>query len=315
MKPLEATDDFKIGLREQFEELLRTYSPADGALSLKVDPSSLMEFVDKVRPTIYLLPEAYLKMQALIDGYSEEICWYGRVSSPTEHVYCIQDIYCYPQENTAVRTTMLEDEYIQWYLQQPDDVINNIRMQGHSHVNMTSSPSAQDYTNWTEILNTMPREYCIFTIGNKRREYSWYIYDVIHNVIYEPKDIDVHIVLSEDFEPLSAWADTEIKEHVKKIPVASAAATTNVSLYRDYDKDDSLYDTPNFGTNTVRDWEDTYADTELNFSAQYRKGYQWSYYYNQYIKPMDEYMRDKDATAAEGKRKAGRKPKGEVPRK
>ena len=69
--------------------------------------------------------------------------------------YLISDILVYPQEVTGSTVTTDQNEYEMWLMKQEDDVFNNIRMQGHSHVNMSTSPSSVDLNLYDGILSQL----------------------------------------------------------------------------------------------------------------------------------------------------------------
>ena len=93
-------------------------------------------------------------------------------------------------DGTNVNTD--QKEYTQWLYAQEDEVFNAIRMQGHSHVNMGTSPSSVDLTHQEEILNQLDDDmFYIFMIWNKRLEHTVKIYDLASNTLYEDADIDL----------------------------------------------------------------------------------------------------------------------------
>jgi hypothetical protein len=98
-----------------------------------------------------------------------------------------------------------------------DDVFNNIRMQGHSHVNMSVSPSGVDTSLYERILNQLDDTmFYIFLIWNKRGEKTVKIYDLAKNILFETSDVDVHI-LGNGFD-MNAFL-TDAREKVQTKPV------------------------------------------------------------------------------------------------
>jgi hypothetical protein len=76
-----------------------------------------------------------------------------------------------------------------------DDTFSSLRMQGHSHVNMSVSPSPQDLTDQATTLDQMGSgcKFYIFMVWNKRLERDARIYDLEENLLYESGDVDIII--------------------------------------------------------------------------------------------------------------------------
>ena len=140
---------------------------------------------------------AYMKMTALVREFSLEVAWHGvafRDPDETKDEYYITDILCYPQEVSAAKVDTDQAEYQNWMFDLEDDKFNNLRMQGHSHVNMSVYPSGTDEANQEEILASKNEdEFYIFMIWNKRDERNIKIYDIKKNVLFEPADVEVVI--------------------------------------------------------------------------------------------------------------------------
>jgi len=171
------------------EQLLAQKS-ADGKIKVEVKLPALEK-----RARIQFTPVAYAKMLKLIHGFATEVAWHGIVTKLGEGQFRISDILVYPQMVTGATVRTDERVYAAWLLKQDDDTFNNLRMQGHSHVNMKPSPSAQDMTDQGIILHQMGSgcQFYIFMIWNKKLEYSIRIYDLEANLLYETEDIDITI--------------------------------------------------------------------------------------------------------------------------
>ena len=95
-----------------------------------------------------------------------------------------------------------------------DERFNNIHMQGHSHVNMPTSPSSVDLNHQEEILNMLgDDDFYIFMIWNKSFVSTNKIYDLKKNVLFEDKDITVK--LEGEHEGLAEFLKTA-KDMVKQ---------------------------------------------------------------------------------------------------
>jgi len=163
---------------------------ADGKIKVEVKLPAL----DK-RARIQFTPVAYAKMLALIHGFATEVAWHGVVTKLSNGLYRISDILVYPQMVTGATVRTDEQVYGAWLRKQDDETFNNLRTQGHSHVNMKPSPSPQDLTDQNIILDQMGGDckFYIFMIWNKKLERNIRIYDLEENLLYDTDDVDVSI--------------------------------------------------------------------------------------------------------------------------
>ena len=122
-------------------------------------------------PKVLIELNALLKMKAFIDAATEEIAWLGLVEQ-NENVYTIKDVKLVKQKTTAT-TAEIDEEGLQEFAEEliasgKEDELGNIRMWGHSHVEMSVTPSGQDDSTFKEYYQKCP--YFIRLIGNKKGE-------------------------------------------------------------------------------------------------------------------------------------------------
>lgn len=178
--------------KRRFEQKLKTMNCVDGKVT----------FTDVFTPTgqkaiIWFTPDAYTKMIALIQDSDKEVAWHGVAHRVDDHVgeYVISDILVYPQEVTGSTVNTDQAEYETWLMQQDDDVFNNLRMQGHSHVRMETFASATDLEHQAKIVQQLEGDmFYIFMIWNKYFKFTAKIYDLKINTLYEPGDISVQMI-------------------------------------------------------------------------------------------------------------------------
>ena len=163
------------------------------------------------RPRVIITEDAYNKMKALVDNHTIEIAWHGIVSRLEIDKFIIEDILVYPQTASATTVESDDDLYPLWLDELDDNDFNNIRMQGHSHVNMGVTPSAVD-TDFYETLIQHISDYYIFLIMNKKGAIWINLYDIGENVVYETKDINLII---EGFD-YASWAEDQYDEDVHR---------------------------------------------------------------------------------------------------
>lgn len=175
-----------------FLEMVRKLKATNGELSFRI-PLGKVDRRAKLRFT----ETAMWKMLDLVDDFNSEVGWHGiakRVDDEKD-TYEISDILIYPQEVSGATVEQDQAKSEAWYDSLPDEIFNNLRMQGHSHVNMTVVPSGTDRALYKKFLDQLTDEmFYIFLIWNKRSEKTILIYDMRENVLFETADVDVETV-------------------------------------------------------------------------------------------------------------------------
>lgn len=200
-KPIRITEQHIVECRADFEKVLKDAKLTDSKLSFVKVFS-----IDNKRATIYFTGEAWAKMVMLIKEFDKEVAWHGvahRGENESKDEYIITDIMVYPQTVTGSTVEMDTEAYAIWLMKNAEDErFDNIRMQGHSHVDMGTSPSSVDLNHQGEILNMLgDDDFYIFMIWNKSFASTNKIYDLKKNILFEDKDITVKIMgAAEDFD-------------------------------------------------------------------------------------------------------------------
>lgn len=181
-------------LKEEFADALRKMKMSEGKVSYTKDFGS----IDR-KATLYYTEVAWLKQCMLINEFDKEVAWHGIAKrTEEENAFIIEDIIVYPQEVTGSTVNTDQEKYQTWLYQHPDEVFFNIRMQGHSHVNMTTSPSSVDTDLYKKFLDQLDDTmFYIFVIFNKKGDKTIKIYDLRENVLYETADVDLQIIDNE----------------------------------------------------------------------------------------------------------------------
>ena len=210
-KLIRMTEEYRVECAREFIEALSRAKMADGKISFtKVFAS------ESRRATVYFTQEAWVKMAMLICSFDKEVAWHGlakRGEDETKDEYIIYDILVYPQEVTGATVNTDQEEYEKWIMQFEDEDFFNIRMQGHSHVNMGVYPSAVDITHQEKILNQLSDDmFYIFMIWNKSFNKHIKVYDMKKNILFEAADIDV--VILGDMGPFLTNAKEMVKNKV-----------------------------------------------------------------------------------------------------
>lgn len=262
-RPIKLTEELKQNVIEEFAAALDSIKMADG----KINYSKAFQYKGGEKATITFTPEAYDKMMALVISFESEVAWHG-VGCRTEGAnFLITDILVYPQTVTGTQVEMDTDEYAKW-LMSDDDRLNHIVMQGHSHVNMSTTPSSVDLTHQDDILSQLtPDMFYIFVIWNKKNESTIKIYDLANNTLYEDNDIE-YVVADEDKS--IGYFLTESKEQVKRKAITySGYSGGNKSSYASSKSNSKV---TGFTSSSDDDDDDCYGDYYSGYSS-YHGGY------------------------------------------
>lgn len=231
--PANLTEVLKTKLHKQVEALFNKGKlSANSTFAVKADVKSLLQTdLEFPKQTILFQAMAWTKLQMLTYANSSEVAAnclvFRNPECPDE--YIVYDVLVYPQIVTAA-TAETADNYGLWLNELDDESFNDCRMQWHSHVHMSSSPSGVDFNNM-ETLTAQVKDYYIFAISNKRSEFHFTIYDVARNVIFENTDISYDILLDETTgQCISDWLNDSKKQLTQRTftpPVTSINRTYN----------------------------------------------------------------------------------------
>lgn len=223
--------------------------------------------VQATAPKVFVASNAMKKMQILVETVADEVGWFMTVFKVEDsNDFHIKDVFLFEQHCHGTTTEVNEDLLSNFALelsQIPDfeDIWNNIKGWGHSHVNMMVTPSGQDNTQM-EFFSRTGFEFFIRVIANKKGDMKIDVYNYTTAVAYQ--DVKFYIVpdaselvieqqiakLEEDYQTIKKQLDesltqaqevlytsidaelsVSIAEKVKKFQVAK----TNVASYGGYD--------------------------------------------------------------------------------
>ena len=222
MRPIKLTDEHRSLMMEEFADYLKGLKLADG----KVSYNRAFAWENSgEKAKIIMTPVAFAKMLMLLQNFSTEVAWHGVAhrDKKKKDTFHITDILVYPQVVTGSTVNTDQDEYTQWLYSQKDEVFNNIRMQGHSHVNFGTTPSTVDLTHQEEILKQLDDDmFYIFMIWNKKMERTAKIYDLKTNTLFEDKDIEV-LVGNEGIDMEAFLKDAKDQVKTKTYPTYGGA--------------------------------------------------------------------------------------------
>lgn len=217
------SEEDKEMAKAKFAEALENTRFAKGVVKFEYDLNKVEE-----RAELVFEEEAWYRMKLLVHEFSSEIAWHGIVERDPEddNKFVVKEILVYPQEVTGATVTTDQAEYEGWMMSQPDEIFNSIRMQGHSHVRMGTSPSTIDQHLYDSIIQQLEGDmFYIFLIWNKENARTIMIYDMKKNVVYETADIDI-LVRTVDG---GTWDFLKDAEKKLKKKTYTTPATTNYS--------------------------------------------------------------------------------------
>ena len=213
MKPIKLTEEDIVKILKDVQNTLTTSAFSTSTININYDLKKLNPVMNTIKPLVIYTPTAYIKAKELVKNNSNEIGWHGIVTRKN-NTFIIRDIIVFPQVVTSATVNPDQIKYQEWLMSQPDDIFPNIRMHGHSHVNMPTHPSGTDMAYREAILTMLGKDdFYIFMILNKRDEVEISIYDLATNFIYETADIQIEVMLSKQ---------TTLKSFIKE---ASAQTT------------------------------------------------------------------------------------------
>lgn len=164
---------------------------------------NFIEFDDMVgrtdgAATLRFTEKAFTKMAYAVMVSNMEIAWHftvhREVDTDNYTTYVLDDLFLYPQEASATTVNTDQGEYEKWLMNLPDDVFNNLRGQGHSHVNMAVYPSDTD-TELYEGIEYRIEDFYIFMIVNKDMDMWVEIFDKDRNLMFGTDSGDVVIMI------------------------------------------------------------------------------------------------------------------------
>lgn len=133
-------------------------------------------------PKVYITPVALEKMNVIVEISSKEVGWLGTARQLRTGDFLIDDVYLFDQEVSYAQCEMSTEgleAFAVELLEQPDgdELYDNLRVWGHSHVNMGTSPSAQDNSQM-DLFRENGCEWFIRIIANKagRLEVTVFMY-------------------------------------------------------------------------------------------------------------------------------------------
>lgn len=233
------------------EKLISKYNTTEfinmtDTIDIKLDVKDILEEYMKEKettePQVFITAEAYLKMRTLVDKTTSEIGWYGFVNKlpGLDSTYVIEDIIVYPQKVTGATCEQDEDRLFEFEMSLTNEQVRARRFQGHSHVNMSVTPSGVDENFYQDLLSQV-RDYYIILVTNKRSDYHIRFYDMENNIVYT--DVELKVLLDNGTGVDQWYQDAVDNNLTKPTPVVSTGNYIGNTNFKGsiFDDDDDWY--------------------------------------------------------------------------
>ena len=199
-----------------------------------------IEIIEELSPFVVVNKSALAKMKLFIDGCEDEIGWLGTAYREGKNIY-VEDVYLFEQEVHSTTTEITPEglgKFGEEILKEDNgmEVWNNLKVWGHSHVDMGVTPSGQDCDQML-VFKDSGHDWFLRIIGNKKGLIKFDLYDYKIGVEYndipyyehiskDEKDImdrieeltlSLQLIEESIISDLKESVDKEIKEKVSEI--------------------------------------------------------------------------------------------------
>lgn len=174
--------------------------------------SKTVTFLDN-RYELYILPQARNKMELYCDLSEGEIGWLAFVEQFDKQGFLITDCALLKQEVHSTTTEITAEGLLEFWNAVAPEKHEQIKLWGHSHVNMSVNPSGQDDSQMEYFKDGNP--WFIRLITNKKREYYIDIYDYANGIKIHMDQSDLK-TYNPGAAELRQSIEEEIKEKVKE---------------------------------------------------------------------------------------------------
>lgn len=218
----------------------------------KVDKEPVITYATSALPEIFITKTALNKMNLYVSECDKEIGWLGVVESDKD-TFLIRDVMLFKQEVTSTTTDIDETDLndfanstVEKYGSDKGvDILNSIKLWGHSHVNMSVFASGTDDESM-DIFYDGGHDYFIRLIANKKGAMKIDVYNYEKGIIYEnlpftpvisKEELDLRKMLEEIEKELAILNEKElqaIEKEVKKEIKEKVKEKSNITQYANY---------------------------------------------------------------------------------
>jgi hypothetical protein len=194
--------------------------------------STELKLINGSYPTVLMTLHAKRKMDLIINSVSTEIGWLGFVERLDDSEYLVTDVIIPKQEVNGGTCEITEEGLVEMANTILDgengvEKMNQLRLWGHSHNHMGTSPSGQD-NDQMKIFTKNIGDFFIRLIANKKGEYNFTIFEYDRNLLTEEAPCET--VTDED-EALAAEVKETVKTNVKELTYHTKGYNQNLHGY------------------------------------------------------------------------------------
>ena len=210
---------------------------------------------------VFILPQARTKMELYCALCEKEIGWLGFVKRYEDNSFLIEDVVLLKQEVHATTTEIDPTALLDFWGQTPVEKQPDIKLWGHSHVNIAPNPSGQDDNQMSYFRDGNP--WFIRLITNKKGDINITIYDYangyeIHSeelYTYDPNRLELKKAIMEEMkEKVTEKTYTPAKLPAKNTftpPINKKTSKKTEAMFEDIDvkyvsKFDDVLNDPNY---------------------------------------------------------------------
>lgn len=160
-----------------------------------LDLESVPDYAESEDPFTLIIPSSVEDKIFTATNYVEsEIAWFGVVKELRPLEFFLEDILIFPQTVTGVTVETDEAEFAKWMANLSDDEYSKLKFHCHSHVKMSTTPSATDQKYYKSQIENMDNDdYKIFMIVNQWLQYDAVLVDKKHKIYYPDCKYEIHI--------------------------------------------------------------------------------------------------------------------------
>ena len=256
--PIKVTEQIFESCREKIMESVKK-----AFLTQKNNSKGEFKFnfdIEPLKTVVEFSETAWQQILILTHSRDTEIGWSGTVKRLDDEHFLVEEIYVPPQTVTGATYRTDNEEYSKWLMGMSDDEYNNMKLNGHSHVDMSVSPSSLDLEKQQEIVSQLNGEsFYIFMIFNKKHDMDIRVYDFKRNITVMNDEVEVISPESIGLGDFLIHANNQIKKSTYTYTPSVTYSKGKSAIYdnpKDIDDDDYSFAEMYNATHGYRNYSD-----------------------------------------------------------
>jgi proteasome lid subunit RPN8/RPN11 len=176
---------------------------------------------------IYATPEAHKTMQLYTSLCETEIGWMFSVKEIKKKTFLIEKCYLLEQEVNSATTELDPKSLLALWETLSEEEKQNIKGWGHSHVNMSPTPSSQDQSQMHYFADQ--NDWFIRIITNQKNEWTVDFFDFVNGLKVSVDELEIY---HPELDLLHETIKKEIEEKVKE----KSVKPYNTPIYSSYNR-------------------------------------------------------------------------------